>query len=220
MSRHEEKTGRVKLLLLVAFACLCGLSVAGSASSATADDLTQMNTGYGDFFYNYDFLSDSVAWNNVDWGMSLLFYNNAEINKVKGQVGGYWAVGSTMHAYMWNNGTWGPGFDTDAGKKTDTPSCFGSTRHFRIYAPPTTDRFYNQSYGYYVVASTHYDHHELCDSWFDDSEGTEGDVGSDVGDNGGNAVFHDYGWFNNHAWHNEGNHHWRQDGYATYVYVS
>ena len=77
-----------------------------------------------------------------------------------------------MATYVLIHGTGSGGWlwDQDGGKKTDTPSCLGSTRHFRIYAPPASDRFYNPDFGYYVVGTTHYDHHELCNSWFDDSE--------------------------------------------------
>jgi hypothetical protein len=225
MGRHRWTSFRARLPIVVsAIACVGSLVLAGSAGSATTDSLYQIDTGYGDFFYNYDFTTDSGAgWNTVDWGMSVIFYNNAEIEKVKGEAPSYWAgasVASPMWAYLWNNGTWGPGYDQDSGKKTDSPSCLGSTRHFRIYAPPTTDRFYNQSYGYYVVASTHYDHHELCDDWFDDSEGTEHDLANEVASQPGNAVWHDYANLSNYQWYDEGNHHWRQNGYATYVWVS
>jgi hypothetical protein len=224
MRRHRPSSFRVRLAFFLATAvCGSGLLIAGSAGGATTNSLYQIDAGYGDFFYNYDFTTTNGAgWNTVDWGISLLFYNNAEIDKVKGQVSGYpfgASVASPMWAYMWNNGTWGPGYDEDSGKKTDTPSCLGSTRHFRIYAPPTTDRFYNPSFGYYVIASTHYDHHELCNDWYDDSEGTEHDVGNRVGHRSGNGVWHDWGYLYNYQWYDEGNHHWRQNGYATYVYV-
>jgi hypothetical protein len=211
MRRLLTTLAAASLVLVVAFA-------APSARAATSNNLTPIDMGYGDSIWNFDFTQVPGSYLHVDWAVSLLFYNNAEIDKVKNIVDGkYWMFGSTQHAYM-NDGS-GGSYDGDAGKKTDTPSCLGSTRHFRIYAPSSTDRMYNPSFGYYVFATTHYDHHELCNAWFDDSEGTEHDLYNQF--NGkGYASYYDWGWFYNREQNRvESDHHWNNDGYATYVRI-
>ncbi len=205
--------------LLAVLVLAAGLGLAATrANSATTQNLMPLGMGYGDTIWNYDFTQVPGSYLHVDWAVSLLFYNNAEIDKVKNIASGkYWMYGSTEHAYM-NDGSGGV-YDDDKGKKTDTPSCLGSTRHYRIYAPPATDRMYNPTFGYYVFATTHYDHHEFCDKWFDDSEGTEHDL-YNLFHNKGYASYYDYAWFYNYEWRNEGSHHWRNDGYATYIRIT
>ena len=77
---------------------------------------------------------------------------------------------------------------------------------------------YNPSFGYYTFATTHYDHHELCNDWYDDSEGTEADLYNRAVGKGWSAN-HDYANFVNYEWYDEGNHHWRNNGYATPIRV-
>ena len=209
-----------RLALVLAVLALAGSVVAATrATGATTYNLTPIGMGYGDSVWNYDFTTQSGAgWNTVDWALSLLFYNNAEIDKVKGIVGGsYWFYGSTKYAYM-NDGAGGL-YDSDGGKKTDTPSCLGSSRHYRVYAPPSTDRMYNPSFGYYIFGTTHADHHELCNSWYDDSEGTEYNLYSKFSSKGYSS-YYDWGYFYNYEWRDEGDHHWRNDGYTTYIRIT
>jgi hypothetical protein len=196
------------------------LILSGVASGATASGLRTLGFGYSDSIYNYDFASQSVSASNVDWAVSLLFRNNSEINKIKNILSGsYWiggTVASPMNFYLNDTGSWE--WDSDSGMKTDTPSCLGSTRHYRIYAPSSTDRFYNPTFGYYVFATTHQDHHEACDAWFDDSEGTEQDIANKMSGMG-YSVQYDYAWFYNPESAVQGDHHWNNDGYATYINV-
>lgn len=192
-----------------------------SAGAATAPQLTAISFGYGDSVWNYDFTTTSGAsWRTVDWAVSLLFYDNATVNKVKAvtkQNFNYWTVGGPMYSYQ-DDGS-GGSYDSDRGVKTDTPSCFGSTRHSRIYAPSSTDRMYNPTFGYYVFATTHIDHHELCNDWYDGSESTEKDIGNLFRGKGYQVDF-DYGYlYNTEQNRVEGDHHWDNNGYATYIRV-
>jgi hypothetical protein len=202
----------------VALAVLGLLALPAGAGAATTSNLAPIDMGYGQTIWNYDFTQSPGAWNHVDWAVSVLFYNNAEIDKVKSAFGGaYWMFGSTMYAYM-NNGS-GALYDQDSGRKTGTPSCLGSTRHYREYAPPSSDRMgYNPDLGYYTFATTHYDHHELCNDWYDDSEGTEADLYNRAVAMGWTA-YPNYANFHNYEWRDEGNHHWRNNGLATYIRV-
>lgn len=215
---------RRRPLALAAAAALTAATalVSAPAGAATAPQLGPVSFGYGDTVWNYDFTTTSGAsWQTVDWAVSLIFYNNATINKVKAvaqQNFNYWTVGGSMYSYQ-DDGA-GGSYDSDKGVKTDTPSCFGSTRHSRIYAPSSTDRMYNPSFGYYVFATTHIDHHELCNDSYDGSESTEKDLGN-LFRSKGYAVYFDYGnLYNREQGRVEGDHHWDNNGLATYIRVT
>jgi hypothetical protein len=175
--------------------------------------------GSGDVMMNYDFPEELANGNNVDWAVSLIFYNYAWIDKVKSIANGsYWMNGSAMHEWMFDNGSsWV--WDSDGGKKTDTPSCLGSTRHYRIYAPNPPDYMYNPTFGYYLIGTTHYDHHELCGGWFDDSEGTETSL-ANLFSGKGYIVSRNWGWWYNQEIWNDGSHHWNNNGYASYFLLT
>jgi hypothetical protein len=53
-----------------------------------------------DRFWNYDFMTKSVNVNNVDWAMSLLFWQGAEIDRVKDLLEERW--GSSSPEVMWS----------------------------------------------------------------------------------------------------------------------
>ena len=211
---------RIVLYRLGALLCLAGAAavLASTGRGASTSNLRTLGFGYGDSIYNYDFTSQSVSSSGVDWAASLLFYNNAWVNKIKSIVSGkYWSSGSKMNFRLNDTGSFV--WLQDGGAKTDWPSCLGSTRHFRVYAPPATDDFYNPTFGYYVFGTSHYDHHELCNAWFDDSEGTEHDV-ANLFAGKGYYTRYDYAWFYNQQYGDQGDHHWSNDGYATYISVT
>ena len=215
MTRRNTILFRIGALLCLA----CATVVLVSASfGASTPYLRTLGFGYGDQIWNYDFSGQTVASDNVDWAVSMLFYNNAWVNKIKSIAGGkYWFYGSKEDFRLNDSGYWE--WDQDGGIKTDTPSCLGSDRHFRIYAPSAYDDFYNPTFGYYVFATSHVDHHEFCDSWYDDSEGTEWDV-YNLFANKGYYSRYDWAWFYNQQYGNQGSHHWSNDGYATYIRVT
>lgn len=65
-------------------------------SAATTSHLTVILLSE-DQFYNYDFLSDQASSSNVDWSVTMLFYGNAEVNKVKLALFGLEAFASPMY---------------------------------------------------------------------------------------------------------------------------
>lgn len=203
-----------------------------SAWAAESSNLTPLLFPDKDIIYNYDFTTTTGAgYQTVDWGTSLLFYNNASVNKVKGDgaVARYFAFGGPQYGWVDDGTTTGPSgtqtprgfYDSDRGIKTDTPSCFGDTRHFRIYADGD-DRLYDMGLGYWVYATTHKDFNELCADYYGDSEGTENDVAARFRNNG-HAVFEDYASFFNyepkHVDRLNSKHRWDSNGKATYVNI-
>src|SRR5919108_351313 len=111
---------RVLLALVVAAAAVVVIAGAGSASAATAccGNLRLLYFS-GDAIRNYDFTSQSVSSTNVDWGIDLNFYNNADINKVKNALNpyGYSGTGSTMYGRLSDNGGGGEGWGGGGGRE-------------------------------------------------------------------------------------------------------
>jgi hypothetical protein len=212
---------RRKIILYRFAALLCLLAAAATFAThsrgASACCLRTLGFGYGDSIYNYDFENQSVDASHVDWAASIIFYAGGSVNYVKSLLNPkYWWAGTSENFILNDTGSWV--WDTDSGEKTDTPACLGASRHYRVYAPPSTDRMYNLDFNYYVFVTTHYDHHEGCDSWFDDSEGTEYDIANYVVSKV-YSVRYDYAWWYNQQYGNQGNHHWSNDGYATYIHT-
>ena len=123
-------------------------------------------TVHEDAFWNYDFTTNLVRANKVDWPIALVFFGNATVNKVKGILGNeYDRTGSRMYARLNDGIKWR--WDTDKGRKTTAcpglPTQPWWARHYRVYADGD-DRLYNASWGFYVIGSTHYDVRECAAS--------------------------------------------------------
>jgi hypothetical protein len=182
----------------------------------------------GDAFRNYDLRERTVSRTKVDWAVGLLFWNDAEIDKVKGALGDeYDQEGSAAYARLKNNGgayVW----DDDKGRKTTLcPGLPGQpieAYHYRIYATPGNDRMLNRVWGYYTFATTHIDHEECPGgdaTWFGRSETAENYLASiAAGVWGSPAVRADHRSFGNgEPFRREGNHIWDNNKYATYIKV-
>jgi len=198
---------------------------AGAAHAATARS-GNLTTLYirEDAFRNYDFTERTVASNRVDWTVSLMFWNNASINRVKNSAIGplYDQTGGTMHGRLSDNTNSGYVWDDDGGRKTT--KCPGApfqprnARHYRIYADGD-DRLYNLSWGYWVYGSTHWDMDECSLSnpaWFGYSENAEEWLVSDWVDRTGRGAANDWSWFyNSEPYRVAGDHIWDANGYAS-----
>lgn len=203
----------------------------------------------GDRFSNYDFLSESYDRNNVDWATNLIFAHGGTISRVKHQldpvfdisrdefetpVGSLELGASPMHARI-NDGPQGSGgeWDQDSGKKTrrcqseDDPNVF----HFRLYAPPEVDNFFNQKWGNYVIGTSHVDHNECpvstagsngSPAWAGRSERAEEYIAYEVGQLFSHPrIYQDRVWLKN--WERSKmriTHWWLNDGKATFINVS
>jgi hypothetical protein len=153
--------------IFVVLAVLLLLATAGIAGAWTAANLQPVASGE-DQFYNYDFTSKTVSTTGVDWPVTIIFYGNATVSKVKSafQSRG-WSnpFVNTMYGYA-NDGS-GFAWASDGGVKT-----FASkSPHMRLYAPG--GKLSNSTWGTYVIATTHYDNAELAGpptQWFGMSE--------------------------------------------------
>ncbi|AKG39443.1 hypothetical protein MA03_07830 [Infirmifilum uzonense] len=172
-----------------------------------------------DCFYNYDFTSTSVSSTNVDWPVGLLFYGNADVNKVKNIYWGVTIFANPMYFYMNDGSGWI--WDEDRGTKGVVFSSYLNSwvyLHMRVYAPNPPDYAYNSYWGKYVLATAHYDQYPL-ETWSGYSEYAEKDLAS-IASNKGYATFQDWAYFyNTEPYRVEGNHIWLNNGYATAIYV-
>lgn len=208
------------------------LLLAPAAHSATASNdpgfVCSGSCAQGDWFLNYDGEANYQR-STRDWPIDLVFYNDADVDTVKRAFAqfGYTRTGNPEHeAYNVYSRRQGPyRFDDDQGRKTECDSR-GHDEHYRIYGPKA-DRFYSPAarWGYFVVASTHYDIGDGCpgDRRFGYSERVEGVV-ANFAENGLHWLVHeDYMGFGNkepfHADTNSRSHVWESDGRATFIKV-
>lgn len=178
-----------------------------------------------DAFINYDGTERNYDRGDRDWPIGLIFYSNATIEKVKNayEDEGYDGEGSFMYeGWKARNGGYRR-FDSDKGKKNDCNAA-GRNEHFRIYGNHHNDsgRFFSRDYGYFVVASAHYDHGDGCSGrrYFGFSENVEGILVNVARDRLGWSVRHDFLPTKNHEeprW--EGDHYWKNDGRASILLV-
>jgi len=203
-------------LLLALVGVIVALPLA--SRGATTSNLTLLMVAE-DSFYNYDFTSKNVSSSNVDWPVSLVFYGNADVNKVKNIYWGVTILANTMYAYLDD----GQGFvwDEDRGTKGVVWSnCTNSYvwLHMRVYAPNPPDYLYNIYYGKYVIATAHYDQFPL-ESWSGYTECAEKHLAY-IAKSKGYTVYQDLFYFYNYEpYRIQGNHIWLNNGYATYIYV-
>lgn len=189
-----------------------------SADAASTSRLTVVRVG-ADSIYNYDFMSKTASATNVDWPVTIIFRNNAEVNKVKNHYRDTWPCASQKYGRLMDDGTsyvW----DSDGGAKNRC-TLLGDVYHLRVYADGD-DRLYNPEFGYWVYATTHIDHNEqLWGEWFGESERAE-EWWRDwaVKQRRWTAVCDDcLDLKNAEAYRTEGKHRWRNSGYATSIVV-
>lgn len=190
----------------------------GEASAATTSNLTILGLYGGDQISNYDFNSTSYSSRNVDWPVTFMFTDNAEVDKVKDALDylGYPYAGGVKYARQKDGASLA--WDSDRGLKNATGNC-ATTYHMRLYADPNDDRGYNLLDGYYVFGTTHRDINENCDGeLFGYSEYAEDKFVDELETK--YAVSEDCcGFYNLEAYRAEGNHIWQNNGYASYVEV-
>ena len=180
----------------VFIALLAALATVRGASANHSDGGTlRLLSIHEDQFHNWDFQNGGAR---VDWPITILYWGNAEVDKIKDAYRAVGWSGGTCGDSMWGhyNDGYGLDWDTDDGIKVPCiPGCFVSGYHVRLYAPPGTDRMYNPSWGYYVFASSHRDRSELCVGaerqygWSEDAEGYAVDVARNR-----------FGWSGSHDW--------------------
>jgi len=151
----------IVLVVLLLFA------TTGAAYGWTVTNLQPVSSGE-DTFYAYDFTAKTVSPAGVDWPVTIIFYGNASVSKIKSAFktrGWSNPFVNTMYGYA-DDGA-GFAFVGDGGVKTFATK----SPHMRLYAPG--GRMANSALGYYVLATTHYDNAELSrppTQWFGMSE--------------------------------------------------
>ncbi len=179
---------------------------------------------YGDSFYNYDFNSMYVSSSNVDWPINLVFFRNANVNKVKGIYLGI--PGSTKYAYL--NDGYGWYWDSDRGVKpiinagTQCGIDLGySFLHLRIYAD-SDDKLWNYKWGNYVIVTAHIDDIPeipgITPAGF--NEAAE-NIASSIASSKGYQVYYDYDYFDNYVGYciKIGHKYYWNYGYADFIKV-
>jgi hypothetical protein len=213
-------------VLLACLITLAGIFSARTAEASTAaNGITVMAMG-NDLWYNYDFNSESHRSTNVDWAISVLFINNATIDKAKSKVDDWtnafeyssstrkWSYTSNYYERDW-------GWDADRGKKNPICPVHEDSHHFRAYSNNNGgyERMYNTTLGFYVIASTHRDWDECGGSVRHGySEYTESVLLNRVRDNT-YVEWDKWGLSNNENYRVEGNHIWSNDGWASTVRI-
>ncbi len=193
----------------------------------TPSNLTIRELG-GDQFWNYDFEQEN--WDEVDWPINMVFWNDAATEKVKDILWG--ATGDRDMNGRLNDGpenNWNWVWNADEGTREASSGDPGA--HLRVYA---ADDFanYNDWLGYYVLGTTHFDNWYRgywAPFWFGFSEYSEDDI-SEILRNKGYSVLEDYFWLDNYEpsdidsrWDWEEGvwvfHVWQNNGYASFVMV-
>lgn len=163
-------------LTLTAVMVLIGFAVfaVGLDRPAEAHDSVTYHynlVGYDDF-WPWDFRDSSTRnFSTKDWPIHFVFYNNATVNRVKGTDGTHRLdndVFKTSGGAKWARFNDGEGtgweYDADSGRKRFNCQVWRDknkwTEHYRVYADNTDDRNWTGggNYGYYVVATAHYDY--------------------------------------------------------------
>ncbi|MEB3860182.1 MAG: hypothetical protein LRS43_03110 [Desulfurococcales archaeon] len=218
------------ILAILPLAAILVTIITYSASTSNLIILVVLN----DKFYNYDFVCKDPGCdspNKVDWPINILFWNNAEVNKIKSNYWGLepcWLTAIPRHLKMDDGFGWF--WDSDCGTKLfDEPlrirlcsiSADEVHYHMRLYADPEKDYNYNSGWGKYVLAAAHIDDGEGLEDWAGFSELAE-DYVAYWGRALGWAVAEDWAnFYNNESCRRDdgGSHIWYNNGYATAVKV-
>jgi hypothetical protein len=222
----------VVLLCLGAIGCVAATDPdLGPAIGAKTEHLAQIHTKL-DAFLNYDFAGENHARDNVDWPITIIFWNGAtSIDKIKELLSvGFDQTGSRAYAYLNNGAGWE--WDGDRGRKQALCSFNAESAHYRVYAPSGQDYFFNTAWGYYAIASTHIDHDECGgttnggETWSGLSSRAEGWVDSEAEHRElahelppGSVKRNVLELGNAETERFEGSHHWKNDGKASTIKI-
>ncbi len=141
-------------------------------SDGTIDVISTLDEG--EKFWNFDQVGGTTT-SEREHAVSMLFYQNAEVDKVKAI---YWGPTWWPHKQRFerlNDDSFTNGWEYDQDRGTRESYAGLNARHMRVYAPYPEDYFYDVYLGYFVIGTVHYDHwgtgdreewteHSLC-SW-------------------------------------------------------
>jgi hypothetical protein len=161
-------------------------------------------------FYNYDFENNNPDMDeDADFPICLIFYDDASVWKVREMYWGYASGDSDKYCKLYES-YWN--WDNDKGTKGDSEYNPNWDAHCRPYARNGV-RMYCLAWGYYCVATAHYDYfyhmwsgktetaeHEFA--LIAEDEGCE--VDEDEFDCDNYEAYRVEGWFFQHIWLNSG----------------
>jgi len=160
----------------------------------------------GEKFWNFDQVSGTTT-SEREHAVSMLFYQNAEVDKVKFIYWGPTAIHYTRYDRL-NDDNFTNGWEYDQDKGTRENELWFVGRHMRVYAPYPEDYFYDVHLGYFVIGTVHYDHWGTGDR----EEWTENSLCSLAIDKG-YTVYEDYCYISTE------DSPYDSDGYVSYVRV-
>jgi hypothetical protein len=154
-------------------------------------------------FWNSDLMYDYTG-SPIDHAVTMLFYDNAEVDKIKDDI--YWGP-APLHYIRYvrlsddsyTGGNWE--FDQDKG----TRETGIAAKHMRLFAPYPEDKFYDTDLGFFVVGTTHWDYSSNTE---EDAENAMCDIAIDKG----YTVYEDYNWFDTDDFGSN-------NGYASFVEI-
>ena len=163
----KRKYRVIILLTIVIFVATVTFQLirAVTAGPATNSNYYVVCISSSDCFINWDSESStSFTLSTADWPVTIIYYGNAEVDKIKLSYG--WpltGLGNSEYLYIIDDGI---GFvDSDRGMKTltyiDDTVCgihLGWVYvHVRLYADPERDYDTDPLWGHYVIATSHLD---------------------------------------------------------------
>lgn len=156
----QNRPSKARSATLIGVAVLIGTATAIATPQTVGAhhdlNIGWVGTGDNDKVYNFDSTQQNNVQGNRDWPVTIIFTDNAEIDKVKNDLEPeFGAGGGPMNMFLDDNGSWV--WDQDSGK--DENLC-PIQAHYRIYADGD-DQMFSQNYGFYVVATTHQDREHL-----------------------------------------------------------
>jgi hypothetical protein len=176
-----------------------------------------------DAFYNYDFDSKTVSATNCDFPVTMVFCQNATVNKVKDMLWGNASIDSEKHIKLWDDYVGCPDCYSWHSNKGTKDYTSGQFRHLRPYGVPSphggSSHLNNAIWGEYCIATTHHDYPPYY-GW---SESAENSIDSKLED-AGYLTLPDYYDFQNYEPPRVQRigvnfHVWNNDGFATLVFV-
>lgn len=214
------------IVLLASVVSVTLIVVPGSPAFRSRQPLRFQHLSSGGYrFLNYDG-DRSMNRNHRDFPITVIFYRNATMSKVKNNVINWGGNGSIK----WEPYKSGPSAHKriryDSGRKSP---CRGARdTHFRVYGSRTSSERFDAGtpgWGYFVVASTHFDFGESqcsrAEKRYGYSEQAASDVTSQAGLRGYNSGYHqDYvQTHNREKLRRVRDHIWENDGKASVVRV-
>jgi len=110
----------------------------------------------GEKFWNFDQVGGTTT-SEREHAVSMLFYQNAEVDKVKAIYWGSTAIHFKRYDRL-NDDTFTTGWEYDQDRGTRERELLPEGRHMRVYAPYPEDYFYDVHLGYFVIGTVHYDY--------------------------------------------------------------